>query len=74
MQIISCKDYWQLSQKAAELVKKQIEGNPETVLGLPTGSTPLGMYEQLTQLSLIHISSAWYGFWKQRNIWNTART
>ena len=52
MQTISCKDYRQLSQKAAELVKKQIEGNPETVLGLPTGSTPLGMYEQLAQSGL----------------------
>lgn len=40
-------DYEQLSLKAAELVKAQILNRPESVLGLATGSTPLGLYDHL---------------------------
>ena len=37
----------QLSIKAAEIVKEQILEKPNSVLGLPTGSSPLGMYNHL---------------------------
>lgn len=37
----------QMSIQAAELVKEQIAEKPNSVLGLPTGSSPLGMYNQL---------------------------
>ena len=40
-------DYEQLSLKVAELVKSQILNRPESVLGLATGSTPLGLYDNL---------------------------
>lgn len=39
-----------MSKLAAELVAKQIHRKPNTVLGLATGSTPLGMYQQLVQM------------------------
>ncbi|MFP4461110.1 MAG: glucosamine-6-phosphate deaminase [Thermotogota bacterium] len=37
----------QMSVKAAKIVKEQIVEKPNSVLGLPTGSSPLGMYDQL---------------------------
>src|SRR6056297_2181774 len=39
-----------MSQQAAEIVKNQIVAKPDCVLGLPTGSSPLGMYEQLIEI------------------------
>src|SRR6056297_3073199 len=36
-----------MSIKAAEMVKEQVVEKPNSVLGLPTGSSPLGMYDQL---------------------------
>jgi len=36
---------------AANRVKEQIQQNPESVLTLPTGNTPTGMYERLVALS-----------------------
>ena len=44
------KDYQELSEKAAELVAKQLKKKANSVLGLATGSTPLGCYEQLVKL------------------------
>lgn len=40
----------QLSIKAAEIVKKQILEKPNSVLGLPTGSSPIGMYNYLVAM------------------------
>jgi glucosamine-6-phosphate deaminase len=47
MKTIIVKNYQELSKTAAELVIAQIASKPDTVLGLPTGQTPLGMYERL---------------------------
>jgi len=47
MKIIVKDDYRQLSKEAARLVKKRIRQNPKIVLGLATGSTPLGLYQEL---------------------------
>ncbi len=44
MRIIKCADYNEVSKKAAEIVRSQVILKPESVLGLATGSTPLGMY------------------------------
>lgn len=49
MQLIIEKDYKKMSKKAAELVTNQITFNPASVLGLATGSTPLGMYKELVK-------------------------
>lgn len=38
------------SRVAARVVAKQIRLKPDTVLGLPTGSTPLGLYSELIRL------------------------
>lgn len=41
----SFADYASLSARAAEILFGEISANPHAVLGLPTGRTPIGMYE-----------------------------
>lgn len=47
MNIIKAKDYQDMSRKAANIISAQIFMKPDCVLGLATGSTPIGTYAQL---------------------------
>lgn len=47
MQLIQAKDYDDMSRKAANIISAQVILKPDCVLGLATGSTPLGTYAQL---------------------------
>lgn len=47
MQIIKTSDYKDMSRKAANIISAQIIMKPDCVLGLATGSTPIGTYEDL---------------------------
>ena len=47
MRIITVKDYEALSKDAASFIKDEIVKKPNLVLGLATGSTPLGVYHRL---------------------------
>lgn len=49
MRIVRAKDYNDMSRKAANLISAQILLKPNCVLGLATGSTPLGTYRQLVE-------------------------
>ena len=49
MKIILAKDYEELSQKAAEIMLAVIRTTPNAVLGLATGTTPLGLYARLIE-------------------------
>ena len=49
MKIIKAKDYKDMSRKAANIISAQIIMKPDCVLGLATGSTPIGAYEQLVE-------------------------
>lgn len=49
MKIIRTKDYEEMSRKAANLISTQILLKPDCVLGLATGSTPIGIYDQLVE-------------------------
>ncbi len=49
MKIIEAPDYQEMSRKAANLVSAQVILFPQSVLGLATGSTPLGVYRQLIE-------------------------
>ena len=47
MNIVKATDYEDMSIKAALIISKQMIDKPDCVLGLATGSSPLGVYEQL---------------------------
>ena len=47
MKIIRAKDYNDMSRKAANIISAQVILKPDSVLGLATGSSPIGIYEQL---------------------------
>lgn len=49
MKLIVCKNYEELSAAAAKMAAEQILSNPCSVLGLPTGDTPKGMYKKLRE-------------------------
>lgn len=51
MKIVECNDYREVSVAAAKIVAEQVKLKPNSVLGLPTGSTPVGMYEELIRLN-----------------------
>jgi glucosamine-6-phosphate deaminase len=45
--IVVCRDYADMSRRAAEFFAEYIRSTPNAVLGLATGSTPVGMYKHL---------------------------
>lgn len=49
MKIIKAKDYDDMSRKAANIISAQIIMKPNCVLGLATGSTPIGTYARLVE-------------------------
>ncbi|CAM5783717.1 glucosamine-6-phosphate deaminase [Brevibacillus borstelensis] len=44
------ENYEELSAEAARLVAMQVKKKPDSVLGLATGSTPVGMYKELARM------------------------
>lgn len=50
MRIIHTENYEQLSQKTANIIAAQINLKPNSVLGLATGSTPIGTYSNLIKM------------------------
>ncbi len=51
MRIIVCENYEEVSKKAAQMILSQVTLKPESVLGLATGSTPVGMYKNLVEMN-----------------------
>ncbi len=49
MQIVRAKDYNDMSRKAANIISAQVIIKPDCVLGLATGSSPMGTYKQLIE-------------------------
>lgn len=47
MKIIAAKNYDDMSRKAANIISAQVILKPNCVLGLATGSSPVGTYKQL---------------------------
>ena len=60
MRVYCAKNYELASRKAANLISAQILVKPDCVLGLATGSTPLGTYRYLID-------------WYRRKIWISVR-
>lgn len=49
MKIYETKDYQDMSRKAANILSAQVILKPDSVLGLATGSSPIGTYDQLVE-------------------------
>ncbi len=49
MRIYECADYRAMSRQAANVISAQMILKPDCVLGLATGSTPIGVYDQLVE-------------------------
>jgi glucosamine-6-phosphate deaminase len=50
MLVIVKDNYGELSTEAAQIIVSRLRRKPNMVLGLPTGSTPLGLYNELIRL------------------------
>ena len=50
MKVYKVKDYQELSCKAANIIAAQVIMKPDCVLGLATGSSPVGTYDNLTAM------------------------
>lgn len=51
MRLILCENYDEVSKAAAKIMASQLILKPASVLGLATGSTPLGMYKILAEMN-----------------------
>lgn len=50
MNIVIRENYEQMSKHAAEVIASYVKSKPDCVLGLATGSTPIGTYQELIKL------------------------
>src|SRR5216110_1763860 len=50
MEVIVQKNYATMSKVAAQIVAELLNTKPNAVLGMATGSTPLGLYQELVRL------------------------
>ncbi len=51
MRVIVCENYNEMSKAGAKLIASQLVLKPNSVLGLATGSTPVGMYKELISMN-----------------------
>lgn len=51
MRVIKAENYQEMCRKAANLLSAQVILKPNSVLGLATGSTPIGIYERLAEMN-----------------------
>jgi len=47
IELIIANNYEEMSKRAADIISKLIKENPRAILGLATGSTPIGLYQEL---------------------------
>jgi len=50
LRVVIVSDYDSASKKAASIIAKEIRSKPNAILGLATGSTPLGTYKELIRM------------------------
>ena len=50
MEFVVCKNYEEISVKGAEIIAGQIKIKPDSVLGLATGNSPIGIYDRLCMM------------------------
>ena len=49
MKVIITENYEEMSKKAAEIMIELVKNNPNAILGLATGSSPIGMYKAMIE-------------------------
>ena len=49
MKVIITENYEEMSKKAAGIIIDVVKNNPNAILGLATGSSPIGMYENMAK-------------------------
>jgi len=49
MRVIVCENYEAVSKAGADIIEKAVRENPTCTLGLATGSSPVGMYQELAR-------------------------
>lgn len=47
LKVVRARDYGDMSRKAANIISAQVILKPDSILGLATGTTPIGAYKQL---------------------------
>ncbi|MBE3100189.1 MAG: glucosamine-6-phosphate deaminase [Planctomycetes bacterium] len=50
MEVVICRNYAELSKAAARIVAELLNHKPNAVLGFATGSSPVGLYQELIRL------------------------
>lgn len=50
MNVTICETYEEMSKAAADLFAERIRAKPDIVLGLATGNTPVGLYQELARM------------------------
>ena len=50
MKVIIAKDYDDMSKKAYEVMKSVVTAKDDAILGLATGSSPIGLYKCMTNI------------------------
>lgn len=51
VKVLVCKDYETLSKRAAGILAAVVNGNTNPILGLATGSSPVGTYKELIKMN-----------------------
>ena len=51
MKVIICDNYEQIASEVAKIVADQVRVKPDSVLGLATGTTPLGVYKEMVKMN-----------------------
>lgn len=51
MKLIVCENYAKMSKAGADIIAELLKSKPDCVLGLATGSTPVGMYQELAKMN-----------------------
>ena len=54
MKVIVCENYDEMSKQAFQVMEKVVKGNDKAVLGLATGSTPIGLYKEMIKNGLYY--------------------
>ena len=50
MEVVISQNYDEMSKVAAQIVAELLNTKPNAVLGMATGSTPLGLYQELVRM------------------------